>query len=130
MPHPSSGYDDTCITLGGSSVLAIDQSPSGVALVRGSRQFVRDPRLHPLGLTDDAVERRYHLACRPRPDEKWCPPAETYAKTEFSPNKRSADGLYYQCKDCEAKRKREAYRARIGRRVRQYVKHAEADTSA
>lgn len=60
------------------------------------------------------------------PLDKWCSVCGCMRpKTYFSPKADTWDGLDHRCKECENKRKRDAYALKVGRPVRPYRRGAE-----
>lgn len=112
-------FDDGIITLGDGAI-SVDGE-----MVSGSRQWVRDPRLH--HPTDRMVEELFRRAvtispCNPLPaGQKWCSECGYVKdKSDFPPDVRSFDGCAAKCHACDAARKRRDYAASVGRDVRAY----------
>lgn len=100
----SSDFDDGIITLGDGNV-----SVNGIK-VRGSRQWVRDPRLHdPTPAMIEAQFRRALANCVIVAGEagtRWCYKCGyTKLLDEFAVDGRYEGGHEWRCKACEAKRK-------------------------
>lgn len=117
-------YDDERVTLGDGTV-DVEQGVHGVQKVSGSRDFVRDPRLHKLAASAldqlPPLWKAPTLMAQLAPGTKWCfACGDVRPKHYFSPKKDAYDGLDPRCKECENERKRRLYAQTVDRPVRPY----------